>query len=70
MANDDTNITQNMDNNDGPVMMGKIKVPYGKDNSLYAGAAKDEQISDRRFGGGIGNLSHTIDGASANQSQD
>ena len=29
MANDD----KNMDNTDGTVTMGKIKVPYGKDNS-------------------------------------
>ena len=65
MANDD----KNMDNNDGTVTMGKIKVPYGKDNSIYAGSAADEQISNRNFGGGTDNLSHTISGASAKQSQ-
>ena len=67
MAKDDT---MNMDNNDGTVKMGAIKVPYGKDNSFYAGSAADEQISNRNFGGGTDNLSHTISGATANQSHD
>lgn len=69
---DDQDLLMNPENNDGPVLskMGNgmtLKVPYGKDNSLYAGGPKDEQINDDRFGGGDDNLSHTISGSKANQ---
>lgn len=59
----DDEILMNPENNDGSVMMGRIKVPYGKDNSLYAGSVDEEQIHE--IGGGTDNLSHTIMGAKA-----
>jgi hypothetical protein len=75
MPADDNNITENMDNNDGPVFSTsgnglQIKVPYGKDNSLYAGSVEEEQIYDGNFKGGTTNLSHTLSNTKANQSQD
>lgn len=60
-----------MDNNktnDGTVASGNIKVPYGKDSSDYSGPAAKERIPNN-MGGGIDNLSHTLSGGKAVQSQ-
>jgi hypothetical protein len=42
-----------------------MSIPYGKDHSSMTGSAKHERISD--IGGSIDNLSHSIQGAKANQ---
>ena len=73
---DDDSILMNPENNDGfemnPIAGGSltIKIPYGKDNSLYAGTAAEERIDDGHWKGGPTDLSHTLSHAKANQSQD
>ena len=54
--------------NDGTATHNGIKVPYGKDNSEFAGKASDERIPTS-MGGSTSNLSHTLTGAEANQKQ-
>lgn len=54
--------------NDGCVYDGKIKEAYGKDSSEWAGKASDERIP-RNLGGGMDDLSHTLSGGKAVQSQ-
>lgn len=75
-ADDSGELLMNPENNDGfemnPIAGGSltIKIPYGKDNSLYAGTPAQERIDDGHWKGGPTDLSHTLSNAKANQSQD
>lgn len=62
MAND----KMGADNNGHTFVDGKIRVPFGKDSSDYAGSADQEQIKSN-FGGSDTNLKHTLTGNSAVQ---